>query len=58
MQQNAQILSSTLGCIENLNKVEGHNHTELALLILKKNRSQPLAVITLEHFFELLEKED
>ena len=35
----------------------GHNHRE-PLLIIKMNRQQPLAVISLEHFFELLEKED
>jgi|TARA_R100001594_G_scaffold143309_1_gene191130 hypothetical protein len=36
---------------------QNKNHRE-NLLVVKKNREQPLAVITLEHFFELLEKED
>jgi hypothetical protein len=34
-----------------------YKHRE-PLLIIKMNRQQPLAVISLEHFFELLEKED
>ena len=46
-----------IGLYRKFKQSKGHNHRE-PLLILKKNRSQPLAVITLEHFFELLEKED
>jgi len=26
--------------------------------VIKKNRERPLAVITLDHFFELIEKDD
>ena len=36
---------------------QNKNHRE-PLLVGKKNREEPLAVITLEHFFNLLEKED
>jgi hypothetical protein len=33
-------------------------HTTLEpLLILKMNREQPIAVLDMEHFFELLQKE-
>ena len=34
-----------------------HNHRE-PLLVIKKNRSQPLAIVTLDHFFELIEKDN
>ena len=34
-----------------------HNH-RTPLLVIKMNKQKPLAVITLDHFFELIEKED
>tara|TARA_B110000902_G_C14030926_1_gene484009 strand:- start:159 stop:518 length:360 start_codon:yes stop_codon:yes gene_type:complete len=34
-----------------------HSHRQ-PLLVIKTNREKPLALITLEHFFELLEKDD
>ena len=46
-----------LGLYKNFKQNGKSNHRE-PLLVVKKNREQPLAVITLEHFFELLEKED
>jgi hypothetical protein len=46
-----------IGIYKKFKQSTGHNHRE-PLLVIKKNRSQPLAVITLEHFFELLQKED
>ena len=46
-----------IGMYKNFKQSRGHNHRE-PLLIIKMNRQQPLAVISLEHFFELLEKED
>jgi hypothetical protein len=45
------------GIYNKFKQSRGHNHRE-PLLIIKMNRQQPLAVISLEHFFELLEKED
>jgi|TARA_R110000803_G_scaffold30273_1_gene68351 hypothetical protein len=34
-----------------------HSHRQ-PLLVIKTDREKPLAVITLEHFFELLERDD
>ena len=45
------------GIYNKFKQSRGHNHRE-PLTIIKMNRQQPLAVISLEHFFELLEKED
>ena len=46
-----------IGLYKHFKQSKNHNHRE-PLLIIKMNRQQPLAVISLEHFFELLEKED
>ena len=46
-----------IGLYKNFNQANKHNHRE-PLLVIKKNRERPLAVITLDHFFELIEKDD
>ena len=38
-------------------QAKGHNHRE-PLLVIKKNREPALAIINLDHFFELIEKDD
>ena len=57
IQQNAKILNNTLDYTNILNRPIDHNHRE-PLLVVKKNREPALAIITLDHFFELLEKDD
>lgn len=46
-----------VGLYKKFKQARRHNHRE-PLLVIKKNRSQPLAIITLEHFFELIEKDN
>ena len=46
-----------IGLYKNFKQANKHNHRE-PLLVIKKNRERPLAVITLDHFFELIEKDD
>jgi len=45
------------GLYKKFKQAKGHNHRE-PLLVCKKNREPALAVITLDHFFELIEKDD
>ena len=46
-----------IGLYRKFKQAKKHNHRE-PILVLKKNRSEPLAVITLDHFFELIGKDD
>ena len=46
-----------IGLYRKFKQAKKHNHRE-PLLCIKKNRSEPLAIITLDHFFELIEKDD
>tara|TARA_R110000803_G_scaffold177306_3_gene239711 strand:+ start:81 stop:422 length:342 start_codon:yes stop_codon:yes gene_type:complete len=45
------------GIYKKFKQSKGHNH-RTELLVIKMNKEKPLAIITLDHFFELLEKED
>jgi hypothetical protein len=45
------------GLYKHFKQANGHNHRE-PLLVCKKNREPALAIITLEHFFELIERDD
>ena len=45
------------GLYTNFKQAKRHNHRE-PLLVVKKNREPALAIITLDHFFELIEKDD
>jgi len=45
------------GIYKKFKQAKGHNHRE-PLLVVKKNRQPALAVITLDHFFELIERDD
>ena len=44
-----------IGLYKHFKQANNHNHRE-PLLVVKKNREPALAIITLDHFFELLEK--
>ena len=44
-----------IGLYKNFKQAKRHNHRE-PLLVIKKNREPALAIITLDHFFELIEK--
>ena len=46
-----------IGLYKNFKQAKRHNHRE-PLLVIKKNREPALAIISLEHFFELIEKDD
>jgi hypothetical protein len=46
-----------LGLYNKFRQAKKHNHRE-PLLVIKKNREPALAIITLDHFFELIEKDD
>ena len=46
-----------IGLYRKFKQAKKHNHRE-PILVVKKNRSEPLAVITLDHFFELIGKDD
>ena len=46
-----------LGLYKHFKQATKHNHRE-PLLCIKKNREPALAIITLDHFFELIEKDD
>jgi len=46
-----------MGLYKNFKQAKRHNHRE-PLLVIKKNREPALAIISLEHFFELIEKAD
>jgi hypothetical protein len=45
------------GIYKKFKQSNGHNH-RTPLLVIKMNKQKPLAIITLDHFFELIEKED
>jgi len=46
-----------VGLYKHFKQAKGHNHRE-PLLIVKKNRKPALAIVTLDHFFELIERDD
>ena len=46
-----------IGLYRKFKQAKRHNHRE-PLLVVKKNRERPLAVITLDHFFELIDKDE
>ena len=46
-----------IGLYKHFRQAKRHNHRE-PLLVIKKNREPALAIITLDHFFELIEKDD
>ena len=46
-----------IGLYKHFKQAKRHNHRE-ALLVVKKNREPALAIITLDHFFELIERDD
>ncbi len=45
------------GLYKHFRQAKRHNHRE-PLLCVKKNREPALAIITLDHFFDLIEKND
>ena len=45
------------GIYKKFKQAKKHNHRE-PLLCVKKNREPALAIITLDHFFELIERDD
>ena len=45
------------GLYKHFKQAKGHNHRE-PLLVVKKNREPALAIVTLDHFFELIERDD
>tara|TARA_R110000824_G_scaffold224326_2_gene412009 strand:+ start:86 stop:427 length:342 start_codon:yes stop_codon:yes gene_type:complete len=45
------------GLYRNFRQAKKHNHRE-PLLVVKKNREPALAIITLDHFFQLIERDD
>ncbi|MDA1338210.1 MAG: hypothetical protein O2871_02505 [bacterium] len=45
------------GLYQHFKQARRHNHRE-PLLVIKRNREPALAVITLDHFFDLIEKDD
>jgi hypothetical protein len=46
-----------LGLYKNFRQAKKHSH-RTPLLVVKKNREPSLAIITLDHFFELIERDD
>ncbi len=46
-----------IGLYKHFKQAKGHNHRE-PLLIVKKNREPALAVIHIDHFFELIERDN
>ena len=46
-----------IGLYRKFKQAEKHNHRQ-PLLLVKKNKSKTLAIITLDHFFELIENND
>jgi|TARA_B110001454_G_scaffold57425_1_gene56104 hypothetical protein len=46
-----------IGLYKHFKQAKGHNHRE-PLLVVKKNREPALAIITLDHFFDLIERDD
>jgi hypothetical protein len=56
--EDVKLLSEQhIGLYKNFKQAKRHNHRE-PLLVIKKNREPALAIISLEHFFELIEKDD
>ena len=45
------------GLYKHFKQAKKHNHRE-PLLVCKKNREPALAIVTLDHFFELIERDD
>ena len=45
------------GLYKHFKQAKGHNHRE-PLLVCKKNREPALAIITLDHLFDLIERDD
>ena len=46
-----------LGLYKNFRQAKKHSH-RTPLLVVKKNRQPALAIVTLDHFFELIERDD
>ena len=46
-----------IGLYKNFRQAKKHSH-RTPLLVVKKNREPALAIITLDHFFELIERDD
>ena len=46
-----------LGLYKNFRQAKKHSH-RTPLLVVKKNREPALAIVTLDHFFELIERDD
>jgi len=46
-----------IGLYKNFKQAKKHSHRE-PLLVVKKNREPALAIVTLDHFFELIERDD
>ena len=46
-----------IGLYKNFRQAKKHNH-RTPLLVVKKNREPALAIVTLDHFFELIERDD
>tara|TARA_R100000005_G_scaffold6161_1_gene2972 strand:+ start:54 stop:395 length:342 start_codon:yes stop_codon:yes gene_type:complete len=46
-----------VGLYKKFRQAKRHSHRE-PILVIKKNREKPLAIISLDHFFELIEKDD
>ena len=61
METNKALCSNNCDLVESVYKhfkqAKGHNH-RTPLLCVKKNREPALAIITLDHFFELIERDD
>jgi hypothetical protein len=45
------------GLYKHFKQAKRHNHRE-PMLVVKKNREPALAIVTLDHFFELIERDD
>ena len=46
-----------IGLYKNFRQAKKHSH-RTPLLVVKKNREPALAIVTLDHFFELIERDD
>jgi hypothetical protein len=46
-----------IGLYKHFKQAKKHSHRE-PLLVVKKNREPALAIITLDHFFDLIERDD
>ena len=57
LPSSAIIKSKVMYSFLNFKQAKKHNHRE-PLLVCKKNREPALAIVTLDHFFELIERDD